>query len=77
MDTYSISEDSLAILLPRTEELDVGGTVKLMLRLAGLRPWDVVEAELFALGDKMLLLARPAPPRTKRLKGHEPRLRRR
>lgn len=77
MDTYAITEDSLAILLPRREELNVGAVVKLILRLAGLRPWDAVEAELYVLGEKMLLLARPAPPRTRRLAGYEPRLRRR
>ena len=77
MDTYSISDDSLAILLPRREELNVAAVVKLMLRLAGLKPWDAVEAELYVLGENKLLLARPAPPRTRRLAGHEPRLRRR
>ena len=77
MDKYSISDDSLAILLPRREELDVGAAVRLMLRLAGLKPWDAVEAELYVLGENMLLLARPAPPRTRRLAGHEPRLHRR
>ena len=54
MDTYSISDDSLAILLPRREELDVGAAVRLMLRLAGLKPWDAVEAELYVLGENML-----------------------
>ena len=77
MDTYSISEDSIALLLPERVELDVGITVRMLLRMAGLRPWDCVEAELFTLGDASLLLARPAPPRTKRLRGGEPRLRRR
>lgn len=77
MDTYSISEDSLALLLPGTPELNVDETVRLLLRMAGLRPWDAVEAELYALRGETLLLARPAPPRTKRLRGDEPRRKRR
>lgn len=77
MDTYLISEDSVALLLPGNVVPDVGKTVGLLLRMAGLSPWDRVEAELFTLGDASLLLARPAPPRTKRLRGHEPRLNRR
>ena len=69
MDTYAISEDSVALLLP--------GDVVLLLRMAGFEPWARVEAELFSLNGASLLLARPAPPRTRRLRGHEPRLNRR
>ena len=77
MDTYAISGDAVALLLPDNVTPDVGRTVRLLLRMAGFAPWDRVEAELFTLGDASLLLARPAPPRTKRLNGHGPRLRRR
>ena len=77
MDTYAISEDSVALLLPGDVVPDVGRTVRLLLRMAGYSPWRRVEAELFTLGDTSLLLARPAPPRTRRLRGHEPRLNRR
>lgn len=77
MATYVISEDSVALLLPENVEPDVGRTVRLLLRMAGFAPWPRVEAELFRLNGASLLLARPAPPRTKRLCGHGPRLNRR
>ena len=77
MDTYLISEDSVALLLPGNVVPDVGKTVGLLLRMAGFAPWPRVEAELFRLHGASLLLARPAPPRTKRLCGHGPRLNRR
>ena len=76
MDTYAISEDSVALLLPENVEPDVGRTVRLLLRMAGFAPWPRVEAELFRLHGASLLLARPAPPRTKRLSGPGPRPRR-
>ncbi len=75
MDTYVISEDAVALLLPDKVTPDVGRTVRALLRMAGFASWDRVEAELFSLGDASLLLARPAPPRTKRLSGPGPRLR--
>ena len=77
MDTYAILEDGGALLLPGGVTPDVGRTVRLLLRMAGFAPWARVEAELFSLNGASLLLARPAPPRTKRLNGHGPRLRRR
>ena len=76
MDTYAISEDSVALLLPDKVTPDVGRTVRALLRMAGITPWERMEAELFTLGDASLLLARPAPPRTKRLSGPGPRPRR-
>ena len=75
MDTYAISENSVALLLPENVVPDVGRTVRLLLRMAGITPWERMEAELFTLGDASLLLVRPAPPRTKRLSGPGPRLR--
>ena len=76
MDTYAISEDVVALLLPDKVTPDVGRTVRALLRMAGITPWERMEAELFTLGDASLLLARPAPPRTKRLSGPGPRPRR-
>ncbi|MDY4486718.1 MAG: hypothetical protein SPE18_01530 [Candidatus Limivicinus sp.] len=77
MDTYVISEDAVALLLPGDVVPDVGRTVRLLLRMAGFAPWARVEAELFSLNGASLLLARPAPPGTRRLRGQEPRLNRR
>lgn len=76
MDTYSVSEESIAMLLPKGMEKQLASIIRNSLLLCGIRPWKSVEAELFEMGDRVLLLARPTPPLTRRTGDKILRLRR-
>ena len=79
MVTYPISPDCVAAILSDSElvnEQAIRKAVASCLEAAGCRPWPDIEAELYCLEGRRLLIARPRAPVRKRLSGHFPRLRR-
>ena len=77
MVTYCISSSCFAALLEEAEAPNIRRTVDLCLLAAGCLPWREMEAELFRLEDRSLLIARPSVPCPVRLPPASPRLRRR
>lgn len=77
MIPYYISQDCIAAFLDKDEAMNIDEALACWLIAAGCTPWDGVEAELYPLGGRSLLIARPRPPLRERLKGRYPRLRRR
>lgn len=77
MDTYIVTSEQIAILLQEDEHGDPFQLVRRCLIEHGLTPWGYPEIELFIRGGNELLLARPSPPRRRRIDEGEPRIRRR
>lgn len=77
MVTYCISSSCFAAILEEEEALNIRQTVGVCLLAAGCRPWLEMEAELFDLEDRRLLIARPRSPCPVRLPLFSPRLHRR
>lgn len=78
MTPSAVFPDVVALLLgmdePSIQEID--RVVAEALTAAGCVPWRAMEAELYGRGAQRLLIARPAPPRRRRLVSPVPRLRR-
>lgn len=79
MVTYHVSRGCVILLLApgqRPEGEALRRTVQALLLAAGFPAWADMEAELFCLEGRRLLIARPRSPRLRRLAGPFPRLRR-
>ena len=79
MVTYHISRDCVVLLLapgPRPDWDTLRQAVQALLLSAGFPAWSDMEAELFCLEGRLLLIARPRSPRLRRLAEPFPRLRR-
>ena len=60
MVTYLVSKDCVSVLLDKIEAEDVRETVRSCLRCCGFEEWPAIEAELFRMEGRCLLIARPA-----------------
>ena len=77
MDTYIVTQEQIALILRDDACDDPFSLVRDCLLAHGMRPWSDPVIELFILGRRVLLLARPSPPRRRRIRCGEPRIRRR
>ena len=79
MVTYHVSPDCVAAILSDRElpcKQDIQSAVCACLTASGYPPWPDIEAELYCLEGRRLLIARPRSPVRERLRGSFPRLRR-
>ena len=76
MIPFLISPDCVALLFPDGELPDLRKAVAACLSGAGCPLWPDMEAELYSLPGRQLLIARPRPPLRERIVGPFPRLRR-
>lgn len=76
MTTYHVDPQAVALGLEESEIFMAAKLVRLCLSQHGIRPWDGVETEIFRTSHEILLIARPTPPRTRRISGNAPRLKR-
>ena len=76
MVTYHVSSDCIAAFLDASETVNIRMAVSSCLAAAGCRPWQDMEAELYDMDGRCLLIARPRPPARERLIGNFPRLNR-
>ena len=74
MVTYIFSGECIVFHVSRDEEFALREAVNYACRSTGLSRWSDIEAELFCKGDSSLIIARPRPPLTRRLKDARPRL---
>ena len=77
MDTGFVTPEQIALIVSREDCADPQALVRRCLAEHGLPVWRRASIALFIRGQRLLLLAQPSPPRRRRLRPGEPRLRRR
>lgn len=74
MVTHIISNECIVFYLHSDEEFALREAVNKACKSTGFKTWDDIEAELFNLGKDSLIIVRPRPPLTRRVKDGIPRL---
>lgn len=67
MITCAVSPENIALILEGEEADDIRQAVFLSLSGHGISPWKDMEAEIYTMGKRSLLIARPCPPARRRV----------
>lgn len=74
MVTHILSDECIVFHICSNEDFILRDAVNTACKNTGLDAWGDIEAELFKLGENRLVIVRPRPPLTRRLKDGRPRL---
>ena len=76
MVTYAVNSQSVALVFDDNERVHIREEINRCLEKRGFPLWGDIEAELFTLPGRSMLIARPRAPRQLRFFKETPRLRR-
>jgi len=74
MVTHIVSNECIVFYIYGNESFVLRDAVNNVCKNTGLGSWNDIEAELFRIGENSLVIVRPRPPLTRRLKDGTPRL---